>query len=408
MHSNLVILIVSTAVSVAQAGGFVDFSALAANTMLTSGLNVPYKLLGVVRRCRKAKNQNPDSCGFADGCSWDHEHQRCRADGTLGLRKYFTDRNYKCARLEADQCKSVDACKWVERDGMCKARVMNALRRTRHSDKKLDAYVTEIHAKEDLDWEELQREQIEYDKSSRQIPVADASYPGTQDEVPADEQANDDYTNVPYDATFRDVDPSDDMDRPTSGRRSAKSVDNLMPPYSDDSADADADTNEMSGEDMTAPVGATVPATERATRLRVVHDSRGRFSVKHEPMMDEEELDATYDGDNENDNEGGEEDDAEDMTAPTTTPDATPDDSEYSDFAFDKPHSAQRLRVMHDGRGRFAVKQHEQQHEQQQHQQQQQYEPSTEDSVVDTGSAAAYDDALPAAHEKRTWYGTNF
>ena len=139
------VLVVSMLFTSAACGPVRDRALVTLGTALTGGGLLAYKSLGVVRRCRETRYQvDRHACMLADGCNWDQQYQRCRAArGALGLRQYYVDRSEKCSQLAADECKSnaVDACKWIERDGICKARVMNAILRTRHADKKLDQLV---------------------------------------------------------------------------------------------------------------------------------------------------------------------------------------------------------------------------------------------------------------------------
>jgi hypothetical protein len=80
--------------AVTEAGSFADFLNIASGTLLTGGLNVPYKALGVVRRCRNQPKK--ELCERSDGCYWNIKEEgmgRCRALGFLGLRQFYVNQN---------------------------------------------------------------------------------------------------------------------------------------------------------------------------------------------------------------------------------------------------------------------------------------------------------------------------
>ena len=128
------LLVVAT---LATAGTIKDTAAIVTGTVTSLGLYVPYKLLGVVARCRKEQNQNSEACHAQDGCEWNENKGKCRASGMLGLRKYYQDRNDECKLFpDKKSCDKSDACDWghIWAKG-CHARVLNTFRSTRRESK---------------------------------------------------------------------------------------------------------------------------------------------------------------------------------------------------------------------------------------------------------------------------------
>jgi hypothetical protein len=115
---------------------FKDIGHIALKAALSLGLYFPYLATGVLIRCRKNKNQKPETCNMSHGCRWDVKRLKCRMDDrwTLGLKKYWKDRKAHCRDKGESHgpkaCKLDPACYWNE---YCRARKLDAIR-TVHSE----------------------------------------------------------------------------------------------------------------------------------------------------------------------------------------------------------------------------------------------------------------------------------
>ena len=130
----VVCLLVAT---LTMAGTIKDTAAIVTGTVGSLGLYVPYKMFGVVARCRREQNQNSEACLAQDGCQWNMIKNKCRAAGLLGLRQYYQDRNNECKLFTDKQsCDKSEACDWSHIGSKgCYARVLNTLRNTRREGK---------------------------------------------------------------------------------------------------------------------------------------------------------------------------------------------------------------------------------------------------------------------------------
>ena len=93
-----------------------------------AGLYLPWKMIGMARRCRKATNFS--ECAVQSGCTY--SDGKCRAADwlTLGWRQYWSDLKTKCAVYKKNEvgCKRSKVCYYSVDHGMCRPRVLHAFR----------------------------------------------------------------------------------------------------------------------------------------------------------------------------------------------------------------------------------------------------------------------------------------
>ena len=119
-----------------------DAAVIAGSSLMTWGLYLPYKLLGVVRRCRQPDLQagGPHVCQQQDGCEW--TRGACRAadpgwKGGFGFVRLYRDRDLRCLatfpnRHHKVDCQRSRSCRWSHSKDRCVVRALQLFRNARH------------------------------------------------------------------------------------------------------------------------------------------------------------------------------------------------------------------------------------------------------------------------------------
>lgn len=109
--------------------GFGDVARWAAYSTLTLGGYPIWKLTAIRRRCARF-NGKRDECIREDGCIWTST-DKCRANGSLGLREYYRNRVARCNLFtDPNECSYSNGlgCEWDSLTSQCSITMARAFR----------------------------------------------------------------------------------------------------------------------------------------------------------------------------------------------------------------------------------------------------------------------------------------